>query len=320
MEFLFDYGLFLLKTVTLVIAILILTAGIFSVNRKPKPKLEVTSLNKHYAELQKKLTREIKNKKQAKKLSRENKKKQEEEKPSLFILEFDGDIKATQTDNLREEITAILSIIEPKDEVVIKIESPGGSVNGYGLAAAELIRIRERGIKLTACIDRIAASGGYLMAATAHHIVASPFAIIGSIGVVAQIPNFHRFLKKNNIDVELLTAGEYKRTLTVLGENTEKGRQKFQEDLEKIHTAFRDYVLVNRQPILEASDMQHIATGEHWLAADALPLKLVDTLKTSDDYLIEKMAQFNLFQISTPTKSSLAKRLMRNTMKLLHPF
>lgn len=310
MEFLSQYGLFFLKSLTVVLASLIIFAGFFSMSRRPKPKLEIVSLNEQYTNLQSLMTKEVLGEKM-KKI-----KKSKENKPHLYLIDFNGDIKASQVEQLRDEITAILTIATPKDEVVIKIESPGGSVNGYGLAAAQLQRIRERNIPLTACIDKVAASGGYLMACVAHQIIAAPFAIIGSIGVVAQIPNFHRFLKKNNIDVELLTAGEYKRTLTLLGENTDKDRKKFQEDLEKIHTAFRDYVLSNRNQL----EIDKVSTGEHWLAKDAFCLRLVDKLATSDDYLISKMNEFKAVQLTIQPKASLVNKLLKPAMKLMHPW
>lgn len=311
MSFLAEYGLFLLKALTLVISLLLVLAGIFALSRKPKkPKLEITPLNKQYETLKQHMLHEIKKEKP------EKKKKDKREKPSLYVFDFNGDIKASQVEQLREAITAILAVVREKDEVLICIESPGGAVNGYGLAASQLQRLRDRNIPLTVCIDKIAASGGYLMACVANHIIAAPFAIIGSIGVVAQLPNFHRWLKKNNIDIELLTAGEYKRTLTLFGENTEKGRQKFQEDLEKIHQAFRNFVLTNRQQI----DIDAVSTGEHWLAKDALDLHLVDSLKTSDDYLTEKMDVFNTFKIAVHAKKSLVEKLLKPAMKLLHPW
>lgn len=310
MEILSQYGLFFLKSLTVVLACLIIFAGFFSMSRKPKPKLEIVSLNEQYQDLQSLMTKEVLGEKTKKA------KKSKEKKPHLYLIDFSGDIKASQVEQLRDEITAILTIATPEDEVVIKIESPGGSVNGYGLAAAQLQRIRERNIPLTACIDKVAASGGYLMACVANKIIAAPFAIIGSIGVVAQIPNFHRFLKKNNIDVELLTAGEYKRTLTLLGENTDKDRKKFQEDLEKIHSAFRDYVLSNRNQL----EIDKVSTGEHWLAKDAFSLRLVDKLATSDDYLISKMNEFKAVQLTIQPKESLMNKLLKPAMKLMHPW
>ena len=219
-------------------------------------------------------------------------------------------------EQLRKMIDAILTVVQNKDEVLVCIESPGGSVNGYGLAASQLQRLRDRQIPLSVCIDKVAASGAYLMACVANQIIAAPFAIIGSIGVVAQIPNFHRWLKKNNIDVEMLTAGEYKRTLTFLGENTSKAREKFQEELEEIHHAFRSYVLKNRPQL----DIDKVSTGEHWLAQDAYELKLVDELKTSDDFIASKMEQFNSFKISIPGKKSLGEKLLKPLMSLLHPW
>lgn len=306
MDFLAQYGLFLLKAITVVTSVLIIFAGIIALKRKPQPKLEITPLNQQYEETRQQMHRTI--------LKTKDKKKKKEKKPSLYVLEFNGDIRASQVEQLRHEITAILSIATPKDEVVLNIDSPGGSVSGYGLAASQLQRLRDKHIPLTACIDKVAASGGYLMACVANKILAAPFAIIGSIGVVAQLPNFHRWLKKHNVDVELLTAGEYKRTLTMFGENTTKGREKFQEDLEKIHQAFRNYVLQNRQHI----NLEEVATGEHWLATDALALKLVDKLSTSDEYLSDKQDLFNLFKIKYKTNPTLIDKILKPALNFLH--
>ncbi|MBA2649095.1 MAG: protease SohB [Legionella sp.] len=313
MEFLSQYGLFLLKSVTVVIAFLLILAGFFSFSRKPKPLVEVTSLNTHYENFHTIMNKQVHNIKPEKK---KKKKGGKQSSPSLFVIDFNGDIKASQVEQLREEISAILSIAKQDDEVLIRLESPGGSVNGYGLAAAELQRIRDKKIPLTVCIDKVAASGGYLMACVANQILAAPFAIIGSIGVVAQIPNFHRLLKKNNVDIELLTAGDYKRTLTLLGENTEVGRKKFQEDLEKIHLAFKKYLLAHRGQL----DMDKVSTGEHWLATDAFDLRLVDKIITSDQYLIEKMNIFKAFKISVHVKGSIINKLLKPIMNLMHPW
>ena len=226
MSFLNQYSLFALESLTFVFSALLLVGGIVAIGKKAPPGLEIKSLDKEFEEINKLTHKEILGKKLKKR------KKSKETLASRFVLDFKGDIGATQVESLRNEISAILSIATPKDEVILRLESPGGAVSGYGLAASQLERLRSKGIPLTVCIDKVAASGGYLMACVANKILAAPFAIIGSIGVVAQLPNFHRWLKKNDIDVEVLTAGEYKRTLTLLGENTEKGRKKFQEDLE----------------------------------------------------------------------------------------
>ena len=310
MDFLAQYGMFLLKSLTIVVSILIIVAGILSMGRKIKPKLEITSLNKQHDDMKHRMQKEILGKKSDKK------KKDKKIKPSLYVLDFIGDIKATQVDQLRDEISAVLATATTDDEVVLRLESPGGAVNGYGLAASQLQRLRDRKIPFTVCIDKMAASGGYLMACVANRIIAAPFAIIGSIGVVAQMPNFHRWLKKHDIDMELLTAGEYKRTLTLFAENTDKGRKKFQEDLEKIHERFRDYVLANRQQL----DIDQVSTGEHWLATDAFDLRLVDSLKTSDDYLNSKMQEYNIYKIKIHCKQTVIAKLLKPAMKLLHPW
>lgn len=307
MEILSQYGLFLLKTVTVVIAFLIIFAGFFSLSRKPKPKMEITSLNDQYNEMHTVMSKEILG------IKLPTKKNKKIKKPVLFVIDFQGDMKASQVEQLREEITAILSIAKPNDEVLVRLDSPGGVVNSYGLAASQLQRIRDHQIPLTVSIDKVAASGGYLMACVANRIIAAPFAIIGSIGVVAQIPNFHRWLKNHDVDVELLTAGEFKRTLTLFGENTEKGREKMQEDLERIHLAFREFVAMNRVEL----DLDKVATGEHWLAKDAFELKLVDDLMTSDEYLTQKISQFKAFKMSITPKVSVINKLLKPAMRYM---
>lgn len=309
MTFMANYGLFLLKTFTAVFALLFLVAGILSMGRKAKPRIEINSLNEEHDGLTKTISKAL-----GQKFKRP--KKNKNTLPSLFVIDFVGDIKASQVTALREEITAILSVAKSGDEVLVRLDSPGGSVNGYGLAAAQLQRIKDKNFTLSVCIDKVAASGGYLMACLADRIIAAPFAIIGSIGVVAQIPNFHRWLKNHHVDIEILTAGEYKRTLTMFGENSAKGREKFQKDLEQIHTAFREYVLKNRPTLM----IDEVATGEHWLALDAHRLKLVDALKTSDDFLLEKMKSFNCFKITVQQKQALLHRLLQPAARLLQPF
>ena len=316
MEFISQYGLFLLKTATMVIAILIVFMGILSLKKKPQETLTVDCLSDDYRELKDRMGKNFHNVKPLKRKLKKQFLENEKLKPNLYVLDFKGDIKASQADALSNSVTAILSAARENDEVLIRLESPGGSVSGYGLAASQLQRIRDKNIPITVCIDKVAASGGYLMACVAHTIVAAPFAIIGSIGVVAQLPNFNRWLKKHNIDIELLTAGEYKRTLTVLGENTPKGREKFKEDLECIHTAFRNYVLNNRQQL----DIDEVATGEHWLASDAYKLKLIDFIQTSEDCIINKMQSFKVWRINTTTPPSLIEKFLKPASTLFNPF
>jgi len=310
MSLLSHYALFALETFTFVVAFLILVAGVLSIANKPKQKIKIKSLNRIHDDVKTLMRKEILGEKKQKS------KKDKVKKPSLFVIDFNGDVKASEVQQLREEISAILSIATKKDEVVVRLESPGGTVNGYGLAAAQLQRLREKSIPLTVCIDKVAASGGYLMACVAEKIIAAPFSIIGSIGVAAQLPNFYRLLKKNDIDVELLTAGEYKRTLTMFTENTKHAREKVQADIELIHERFKNYVLTNRDQL----DIDKISTGEHWLAVDAFDLKLVDLLQTSDDYLNDKMQTHNSFLITIKGKQKLADKLFKPALKLFHPW
>lgn len=310
MSFLSLYGLFALKAFTIVVATLIFFAGILALARNPKPKLQIIPLNKQFEETKTFLLKEIGEKKPKKK----KKKKSKIKLSTVYVIDFCGDIKASQVDQLRDEITAVLSVADKKDEVVIRLESPGGTVNGYGLAASQLDRIRKRQIPLTICIDKVAASGGYLMATVANKILAAPFAIVGSIGVVAQIPNFHRLLKKNNIDVEVVTAGEYKRTLTIFGENTEKGRKKFQEEIEEIHQQFINHIFEYREHL----ERSKIATGEHWLAKDAKELNLIDELETSDDYLMSKVETHQVFKVCIQAKQPILTKLLKPAMNWLN--
>lgn len=317
MHFWSDYGLFLAQTTTTVAAILISVGGILALTRKAKSmeqnKLELKKLNDKYQEFADTLNEKILNKVEQKKLAQEKKAKakaekelsKEHAKKRIFVLQFNGDIKASAVNHLRDEVTAILNIASTKDEVVVCLESPGGMVAPYGLAASQLQRLKKKQIHLTVAVDKVAASGGYLMACVADRIIAAPFAIIGSIGVVAQLPNFHRFLKKHDIDFEQLTAGEYKRTLTMFGENTAKARHKMQEDIEEIHTLFKEFIQHNR-PVI---NLEQVATGEHWLASRALQLNLVDELITSDDYLLTASQQADIYQITMTGKKSLGEKL-----------
>jgi serine protease SohB len=272
--------------------------------------LDVHKLNDFYKELHERLEHSVLDKDQLKATRKEEAKAAKQakkagvKKPRVFVLDFDGDIKASATDHLRHEVTALLGMARPDDEVVLRLESGGGMVHSYGLAASQLARIRQAGIPLTVCVDKVAASGGYMMACIGEKILSAPFAILGSIGVVAQLPNVHRLLKKHDIDFEVLTAGEYKRTLTVFGENTEKGREKFQEDLETTHQLFKDFVAGYRPQLV----MEEIATGEIWLGTSALEKKLVDELKTSDEYLAERARSAELFHLHYAEKKSLQER------------
>lgn len=313
MHFLADYGLFFAKVFTVVIAALILIAGVLAIARKDKAggknKLSVNKINERLHKLSETLHEAILDKKDFKALLKQEKLKEKAAKDKnrkrIFVLRFNGDIKASAVAALREEITSILQVATSNDEVMLRLESGGGLVTAYGLAASQLERLRKRNIPLTIAIDKIAASGGYMMACVANRILAAPFAVIGSIGVVAQLPNFHRLLKKNDIDFEQHTAGEYKRTLTIFGENTEKARLKFQEEIEEVHQLFKDFIQQNRPGI----NIQQVATGEHWLASKALALNLVDELITSDDYLLNASQQADLFEVRYQAKKSLAEKL-----------
>ncbi|CCJ75504.1 protease SohB [Cronobacter muytjensii] len=302
-----EYGLFLAKIVTVVVAIAIVIALIANLTQRKKAQrgeLRVTRLGEEYKEMKEEVAAALLDPHQHKQWHKNQKKKNKQEakaakarakrgeavpasKPTLYVLDFKGSIDAHEVSALREEVTAVLAVAKPEDEVLLRLESPGGVVHGYGLAASQLQRLRERQIPLTVAVDKVAASGGYMMACVANKIVAAPFAIIGSIGVVAQIPNFNRLLKRNDIDIELHTAGQYKRTLTLLGENTEEGREKFREDLNETHQLFKGFVHSMRPSL----DIDAVATGEHWYGVQAQEKGLVDEISTSDDLIIARMQE-----------------------------
>lgn len=308
------YFLFLAKVATLVVAILLLVLGVCALVAAAKKKsvgqLQIRSLHQHYQEMTELLVKaaytktEFKAYQKKKKQEQETHKKQEK-RARCFVITFNGDLRASAVSALREEITAILTIATAVDEVVVRLESGGGMVHSYGLAASQLQRICEHQIPLTVIIDKVAASGGYLMACVAPKIIAAPFAVLGSIGVVAQLPNFNRWLKRHNIDFELHTAGEYKRTLTMFGENTEKGREKFQQELEMIHNQFKEFLTRHRPQI----DLAIVATGEYWLGERAKQLQLIDEIGTSDDYLMHAVQRLDVYEVCYQKKPTLLEKL-----------
>lgn len=329
-EFLSEYGLFLAKSVTVVIAILAVVIGIVAASSRAKKDarhgdIQVEHFNDELQEMKEVLEDSILDKDELKAIHKEEKKKEKEEKKArknnppkaeernkrIYVLDFDGDIKASEVEPLRQEISAILMMAEAdKDEVVIRLESPGGMVHEYGLASSQIERIKRKDIPLTICVDRVAASGGYMMACLADKLLAAPFAIVGSIGVIAQLPNFHRLLKKNDVDYEVLTAGEYKRTLTMFGENTDKGREKFVEELEETHTLFKNFVKEYRHQV----DIEKVATGEIWFGKQALEINLVDELVTSDQYLMEAAEEAEIYLVRYEEKKSFQDKLSEFTV------
>ena len=303
MDFLSNFGLFFFKTITILSSILIILGFIFSQKKRLTESMNVTCLNEMIHEEKQNIIKKLK----WKHLDLKFKKQELVKKPKIFIIDFNGDLKASQSQQLRNEITSIVSIAQPGDEVMIRLDSPGGSVNGYGLAASQIERLRQHHLPVTVCIDQVAASGGYLMACIANKILAAPFAIVGSIGVISQIPNFNKWLKKHDIDFEQITAGEYKRTLTIFGENTNEGRKKYAEDLEKIHHHFKQHVGIYRPQL----QIEKVATGEHWLASDGLSLGLVDELKTSDEWILEHTNSHQLIHVKKQKVPTIVEKFLK---------
>jgi serine protease SohB len=319
-DFLFAYGLFLAKALTFAVVVIIILVGIGTLLSRRKQKeegiIEIKDISEKFDALKNDLKAVTLTEAEYKKYLKDEKKaiKQQEKdekegkaKKHIFVINFEGDTEASQVESLREIVSAILTVATPHDEVVVKIDSPGGVVHGYGLAASQLHRFRAKKIPLVAIIDKVAASGGYLMACVANKIISAPFAVVGSIGVVAEIPNFHRLLKKYDVDYEQVTAGEYKRTLTVFGENTKEARNKLKEEIQDIHDLFKQHVLNYRPQI----DLDKVATGEFWLATQAKELDLVDDIQTSDEYLMAQLDKADIYEVSYSHKMSLSDKLER---------
>ena len=313
MEILIEYLIFLLKVFTIALAItlpLLIIIGSTKGKSQPKGTLSIVNLSDKFEEMGNAVKGSLMNAKELKKfnkdLSKVKKKKDKAEKEdTVFVLNFNGDIQASEVEKLKQEINAILLSDSDCKEVVLRVESGGGSAYAYGLCAAELKRLVDNDINLTVCIDKVAASGGYLMSCVASKIIAAPWAIVGSIGVIAQLPNFHRLLQKNSIDFEMHTAGAFKRTLTTLGENTEEGREKFKSDLEDLHIIFKNFVKEQRPQV----DTDIVATGEVWQGEEAVKVGLVDSLETSDNYLVNLSKEAKLFEIQFVEKKNLSERL-----------
>jgi len=315
LNFLIEYGLFLAQAVTIVVAIVVVLVAIIGLSTKPRAEhghLDVVNISEGIADSVDEIKQIILSKDQYKALTKANKKAKKQQKSddevqqhNAYVIDFNGSMDAHQVEGLRREISAVIQIASKDDEVIVRLESPGGVVHGYGLAASQLKRITSRDIPLTITVDKVAASGGYMMACIADKIVSAPFAIIGSIGVIAQIPNFSKILKKNDIDFEQITAGQYKRTLTMFGENSDQDREKFQTEIDDVHTLFKDHVATNRPQL----DMDKVATGETWYGEQALERGLVDELLTSDDYLLATNKSKTIYQIKYCVPKTLSQKL-----------
>lgn len=321
MEFLLEYGLFLLKVATVAIAIIavIVVAASASRGEGKSGVLKIENLNAKYRDMANALRKEVFSKSEWKAAEKQQKKelkaaeKDDATRRKVFVLHFRGDIRATGVESLREEVSAVVAVATVDDEVVVCLENAGGAVQDHGLGASQLLRIKDKGVPLTVIVDKVAASGGYLMAAIADRFVAAPFAIIGSIGVLAQLPNFHRFLENRGIEFEQITAGKYKRTLTMFGENTEEHREKTREELEEVHQLFKSAVTTHRPEL----DIETVATGEHWYGSRALELGLIDELGNSDDYLMRSANDADIYGVTWKGHEGFVQKLQGAVTSLL---
>jgi serine protease SohB len=323
-EFLAAYGLFLAQLATFVLLVIIAVVLIVSSRRRGHAEgLVVEHLNRRYEDAADELKLAIDGKQQYKKAVKARQKarkreakaraKEESSKPRMFVLDFKGDLRASAAASLREEVSAVLRVAKPGEQVLVRLENSGGTVHEHGFAASQLTRLKRGGLKVLIAVDKVAASGGYLMACVADRLYAAPFAIVGSIGVLAQLPNFHRLLEEKGVDYEQIMAGRYKRTLTVFGKNTDEGRAKLQQEVEDIHELFKNQIRAHRPQV----DVESVATGEHWYGIRALELKLVDELKTSDDLLLDAAKDFDLYHLTYKRRRTWQERVLGGAESLL---
>jgi serine protease SohB len=315
-----EYGVFVLELLTVIVLIVGAVLLVIAASKKSGSGegLQVRRINDEIDNRSEQVQKVLLDRDRFRRFRRDRARQRKAERKAdsrrrLFVLDFKGDIRASATASLREEVSAVLSVAEQEDEVVLRLENAGGAVHEHGLGASQLLRLKAAGLRLTVVVDKVAASGGYLMASVADRIVAAPFAIVGSIGVIAQLPNFHRFLEQRGIDFEQVTAGRFKRTLTLFGENTEEGRDKLKEELEDVHALFKSQIADQRPQI----ELDRVATGEHWYGTRALELGLIDELGTSDDLLREAAADADLFRITWRRRKTLPEKLRGGAESLL---
>jgi serine protease SohB len=323
-DFLAAYGLFLAQLATFVLLVVAAVVLIAATRRRGRAEgLVVEHLNRRYEdsadevkvliEGKARFKKEAKARNQQRKREEKARAKEESSKPRLFVLDFKGDLRASAAASLREEVSAILRVARARDRVLVRLENSGGTVHEHGFAASQLTRLKSHGLQLLVAVDKVAASGGYLMACVADRLIAAPFAIVGSIGVLAQLPNFHRLLEDKGVDFEQVMAGRYKRTLTLFGKNTEEGRAKLQQEVEDIHELFKSQIRDHRPQV----DLERVATGEHWYGIRALELKLVDELRTSDDFLLEATKDHDLYHLAYKRKRTWQERVLGGVESLL---
>jgi serine protease SohB len=316
LEVVLEYALFLAQAVTVVVAVGAIAIIIAATARKGGQSadgIQVERLNDAFDDLIRPLRKAaltgkayktaVKSEKKSHKEAQ--KKAEEEPRPRIYVLDFKGDMRASAAGNLRHEVSAILGLARKGDTVLLRLENSGGLVHEHGHAASQLARLKDHGLELVVAVDKVAASGGYMMACIGTQILAAPFAVLGSIGVLAQIPNVNRLLEERGVDVEMFKGGEFKRTVTMLGKNTNEDRARFQQEIDETHVLFKQFVAEHRPGL----DLARVATGEHWFGKDALGLALCDALGTSDEWLMARREESDLLHVRYRRKEPIARRL-----------
>mmetsp|Transcript_9058 Transcript_9058/g.12909 ORF Transcript_9058/g.12909 Transcript_9058/m.12909 type:complete len:423 (-) Transcript_9058:25-1293(-) len=207
------------------------------------------------------------------------------DKVSFLLEEHRGKKENTNTTSLNSTDQT-----DSELEVIILLESPGGSAAEYGLAAQQILRLRdEPGIQVTVIVDKVAASGGYMMACTSSpgRLYAAPFAVVGSIGVIGQTVNIHNALESWGVKPLVFRGGKHKAPVGLIGEVSEDGMKTIQKMIDKTHNAFKRHVLAARPKL--AKQIDDVATGDVWLGCDALDVGLIDRVITSDEYISQRL-------------------------------
>lgn len=297
----------------LCVVVLLLVLILKKKNKTHEEQIEAEHLNKKWEKEADQLRLSLLNPPEVKVFLKERAKAEKEksktptQRKRIFVIDFEGDPAATQCASMRDKITTVVAVARANDEVVVRIESPGGLVHSYGLAASQIARLRQRNIHVTACVDKVAASGGYMMACVANKIVAAPFSVVGSIGVIIGMPNLNRLLKKHDIDYVEQTAGENKRNVSLFGELTEDKKAKQQAQLNSIHELFKNHVAQFRPQV----DISKVSTGDIWLGTDALKEKLVDEISTSDDLLLKLGEEADIYLLKSEEKMDFKTKLIK---------
>lgn len=208
--------------------------------------------------------------------------------PKLLLVPIEGEITSTDTVGGlglvgREATTARLreQLDRARAEgdiqgLLLRIDSPGGSVTASDIVYHELLRFKqETGVPVVAELMNVAASGGYYAAMAADEVIAHPTTVTGSIGVVLRGFNFAGLLDKVGVADQTITSGDYKDIGSGFRPMTPEERAILQDIVNAFHARFREVVVAGR-PELDAAAVAALADGRVFAAGEAQERGLVD--------------------------------------------